>query len=78
MFQCPICGELMEMLTNIHCVKRHQTTRKECIELYGPPKYVTPTMNREIQRWIRDSQVISKLDFDIAQAAARNQLRRQG
>jgi hypothetical protein len=78
MFQCPACGELMEALTNIHCLSRHQRSKQELIGEYGEPKYVTPTMSREVQKWIRDSQVITRMDFEVAQAAARNQFRRRG
>lgn len=77
MFQCPICGELLETLTNVHCMTQHQTTRRECIEKHGSPKYVSPTMNRDVQRWIRNSQVITRMDFEMAQAAVRNQYRKQ-
>lgn len=75
MFQCPICGELMEILTNNHCVNKHNLTKKELIDRYGTPKYVTPTMSREVQNWIRESTIITRMDFDIAQAAARSQRR---
>ncbi|OFW75226.1 MAG: hypothetical protein A2201_01845 [Alicyclobacillus sp. RIFOXYA1_FULL_53_8] len=77
MFECPICGELLETLTNLHCMTQHQTTRRECIEQYGAPKYMTPTMSREVQSWIRNSQVITRMDFEMAQAAVRNQYRRR-
>jgi isopenicillin N synthase-like dioxygenase len=75
MFQCPICGELMEILTNNHCVNKHNLTKKELLDRYGTPKYVTPTMSREVQNWIRESTIITRMDFDIAQAAARSQRR---
>jgi hypothetical protein len=76
LFQCPICGELMEALTNNHCTVHHDMTKKELIHKYGSPKYVTPVMTRAVQQWIRESQVITKVDFDVAQAAVRSQLRR--
>lgn len=76
MFQCPICGELMEALTNLHCKSRHHMSRKELVDHYGLPKYVAPMMRRDVQQWIRKSQLITRLDFDVAQAAARNQMRR--
>lgn len=75
MFQCPICGELLEILTNNHCVNKHYLTKKELIDRFGTPKYVTPTMSREVQNWIRESTIITRMDFDIAQAAARSQRR---
>jgi hypothetical protein len=77
LFQCPVCGELMEALTNVHCVARHQTTKQELIARHGAPKYVAPRIDSEVQRWIRDAQVITKLDFELAQAAARTMLRRR-
>lgn len=73
MFQCPLCGELMEALTNIHCMNKHQLSKRELIARHGSPRYVAPRMTREVQQWIRDAQVISKADFEVAQAAARNQ-----
>ncbi len=73
MFQCPVCGELLEALTNIHCQLKHHVSKAEFITQNGLPKYVTSSMNRDIQDWIRDSQIIRRGDFDIAQAAARNQ-----
>lgn len=75
-FQCPVCGELMEALTNFHCVSRHRMTRRDVVDGHGMPKYVSPAMKREIQQWIRSSQLISKIDFDVAQAAARSQVRK--
>jgi len=51
-------------------------TRKELVDNYGLPKYVAPMMRRDVQQWIRKSQLITRLDFDVAQAAARNQMRR--
>lgn len=65
----------MEILTNNHCVNKHNLTKKELIDRYGTPKYVTPTMSREVQNWIRESTIITRMDFDIAQAAARSQRR---
>ncbi len=76
MFQCPICGELMEALTNNHCQSRHQMSRNDLIGRFGVPKYVTPAMKREIQQWIRSSQVITRMDFEVAQGAVRNQIKR--
>ena len=75
-FQCPICGELMEALTNNHCQSRHHMSRKEIVSRYGVPKYVTPAMKREIQQWIHSSQVITRMDFEVAQGAVRNQVKR--
>ncbi|MDQ0188927.1 hypothetical protein JI721_02395 [Alicyclobacillus cycloheptanicus] len=43
------------------------------IERFGSPKYVIPAVSQDVQRWIRDAQVIRRLDFDVPQAAARNQ-----
>ncbi|MCL6443440.1 MAG: hypothetical protein K6T83_08295 [Alicyclobacillus sp.] len=77
MFQCPICGELLEALTNVHCVSRHQATKREVLAQHGAPKYVTPQMNRDVQKWIRESQIITRMDFEVAQASARNQYRKR-
>lgn len=76
LFECPICGELVEALTNNHCKKRHHMSRKELVDSYGVPKYVSPAMQREVQRWIQASQVITRLDFEVAQAAVRNQMKK--
>lgn len=76
MFQCPVCGELMEILTNNHCMQKHAMSKRELVEKFGTPKYVSPTMSREVQNWIRESTIITRVDFDIAQAAVRSQLRR--
>lgn len=67
----------MEALTNVHCVTKHQISKREMIARYGSPKYVAPRITREVQQWIRDAQIISKADFEVAQAAARNQYRRR-
>jgi hypothetical protein len=75
MFQCPVCGQLLEALTNVHCMTCHQTTKQELIQRYGPPKYVTPVMSREVQRWIREVQVLKSSDFDTPQLAARHTAR---
>ncbi|MCL6625948.1 MAG: hypothetical protein K6T63_02855 [Alicyclobacillus herbarius] len=77
MYQCPVCGELLEALTNVHCLSKHQCTRDDFIARHGAPKFVAPKLSREIQRWIRESQVITRLDYEIAQASARNQLGRR-
>lgn len=66
----------MEALTNLHCKSRHQMSRKELVDHYGLPKYVAPVMRRDVQQWIRKSQLITRLDFDVAQAAARSQMRK--
>lgn len=66
----------MEILTNYHCIQKHDITKKELVEMYGAPKYVSPTISREVQNWIRESAIITRVDFDIAQAAARSQTRR--
>lgn len=76
LFQCPLCGELLEALTNVHCVSKHQLSRRELIARHGSAKYVAPRITREVQEWIRDAQIISKADFEVAQAAARNQFTR--
>lgn len=74
-FQCPVCGELMEALTNFHCTSRHGMSRREIVNQYGLPKYVAPMMRSDVQQWIRKAQVITRIDFDVAQAAVRSQLR---
>ena len=76
MFQCPICGELMEALTNFHCQTQHRMSRKELTDRFGTPKYVSPAMRRDVQAWIRSARVLTKLDFDLAQLAARSQIRK--
>ncbi len=76
MFQCPACGELMEILTNYHCMSQHNMTKKELVAQLGAPKYVSPTMSRDVQNWIKESSIITKVDFEVAQAAARNVVKR--
>ncbi|HEU4965401.1 MAG TPA: hypothetical protein VFV52_16360 [Bacilli bacterium] len=76
MFQCPACGELMEILTNNHCRSRHDLSKKDLIAEFGAPKYVSPTMSREVQNWIKESTIITRVDFEVAQAAARNLVKR--
>ncbi len=76
MFQCPLCGELLEALTNVHCLTKHNLTRTDLVACHGAPKYVTPQMSRDIQRWIRESQVITRMDFEVSQGSVRNQYRR--
>lgn len=66
----------MEALTNFHCESRHCMSRKDLINGFGMPKYVAPAMKREVQQWIRAAQVITRLDFEVAQAAARSQLKK--
>lgn len=77
MFQCPICGELLEALTNVHCLSKHQTSKRDLIATHGSPKYITPQMTREVQKWVKETQVITRLDFEVAQASARNQYRKR-
>jgi len=71
MYQCPVCGELLEALTNVHCLRRHHITRRELIADYGSPKFVTPKLTADIQKWLKNTQIITKTDFDMAQASAR-------
>ncbi|GGI98039.1 hypothetical protein GCM10010885_04590 [Alicyclobacillus cellulosilyticus] len=68
MFLCPVCGELVEALTNAHCMTRHQLAKREVVARYGPPRYIAPRLTREIQRWIQEAQVIRRADFDVPQA----------
>lgn len=77
LFRCPACGELLEALTTVHCTARHDLNRKELIERFGPPEFITLSVSRDVQRWISEAQVIRRLDFDMAQAAARNQFGRR-
>jgi hypothetical protein len=77
MFQCPACGELLEALTNVHCITRHQVTKSDLIASLGSPKCVVPQMSRDVQQWVRNSQVITRADFEVAQASARNQYKRK-
>lgn len=77
MFQCPACGELLEALTNVHCLARHHTTRRDLVANHGTPKYVAPQMSRDVERWVHECQVITRMDFEVAQASARNQVRRR-
>jgi hypothetical protein len=66
----------MEALTNFHCQTQHSLSRKELIDQFGLPKYVSPAMRRDVQEWIRSTRVLTKLDFDLAQLAARSQVRK--
>lgn len=38
MVTCPICKELLQELTTVHCVKRHGMPKSHVIEQYGKPK----------------------------------------
>jgi hypothetical protein len=66
----------MEILTNYHCMSQHNMSKKELVTQFGAPKYVSPTMSREISNWIKESTIITKVDFEVAQAAARNVTKR--
>ena len=68
----------MEALTNVHCLARHQLTKRELIVRHGSPKYVVPRIDREVQDWIRGAQIISRGDFEVAQAAARSVMKGRG
>jgi hypothetical protein len=35
---CPICKELLQELTSVHCVKRHGMSKSRVIEQFGKPK----------------------------------------
>jgi len=77
LFQCPVCGELLEALTDVHCRSKHQISKQAFIAAYGVPKYLSPILNRDVQRWIRASQVITRMDFEMVQSAARNQYQKR-
>jgi len=67
----------MLALTNNHCATNHKMSKKEMIQRHGAPKFVYPTVSGDVQRWIRESQVmITRVDFEVAQASARSQLKR--
>lgn len=38
MVTCPICKELLQELTSVHCVKHHGMTKSRVIEQFGKPE----------------------------------------
>lgn len=78
MFECPLCGELVQYLTNNHCITKHNMTRKELIKKYGSPKYKGDMRSREINAWInKTTYVIHESNFGYAQASAKS-VRKKG
>lgn len=71
MFQCPVCGEFMEALTNLHCLTKHHTNKKDLLAKYGSPRFVMPVLSRDVQRWLTSIQVIRKSDFELSQYGAK-------
>ncbi|GLG00762.1 hypothetical protein Alches_08010 [Alicyclobacillus hesperidum subsp. aegles] len=67
MVTCPICNELLQELTSVHCMTRHGMTKSSVIAQYGKPKRLfltfaadstvaTPTIS---PRDFLDSQLLS-------------------
>ncbi|BCJ86469.1 hypothetical protein skT53_14540 [Effusibacillus dendaii] len=72
MNQCPLCHEVVEILTNYHCQTKHGISKKEIVKKYGEPKYFEPHTSRELSDWLKENTVfVGKKDFDIPQAAVR-------
>ncbi|SIS97036.1 RING finger protein [Alicyclobacillus vulcanalis] len=60
MVTCPICNELLQELTSVHCMTRHGMTKASVIEKYGKPKrlFLTFASNQSVQ-----TPTISPRDF---------------
>lgn len=65
MIKCPICCELMEVLTSHHCESTHQMTKRELIEQYGRPKPLFIFSSRDAEP---EAAVIRSKDFINSQA----------
>lgn len=47
MVTCPICKELLQELTSVHCVQHHGMTKNRVIEQYGKPTRLFLTFTSE-------------------------------
>lgn len=47
MVTCPICKELLQELTSVHCVERHGMSKNSVIAQYGKPKRLFLTFAAE-------------------------------
>lgn len=47
MVTCPICKELLQELTSVHCTARHGLSKSRVIEEYGKPKRLFLTFAAE-------------------------------
>ncbi|TCS69789.1 hypothetical protein [Effusibacillus lacus] len=65
MLKCPVCFELLEQLTTVHCETVHGLTKQQVIEQYGKPKPFF--MEFAIADLPRVSPVIRSSDFANSQ-----------
>ncbi|MFD1674448.1 hypothetical protein [Alicyclobacillus fodiniaquatilis] len=47
MVTCPICKELLQELTSVHCIKEHGLSKARLIEQFGKPKRLFLTFAAE-------------------------------
>ncbi|WP_380026228.1 hypothetical protein [Effusibacillus consociatus] len=64
MIKCPVCSELLEQLTTVHCQKVHGVTKQHVIEQYGKP---TPLFMEFAAKFAESTPVIRQRDFANSQ-----------
>ncbi|BCJ85552.1 hypothetical protein [Effusibacillus dendaii] len=60
MVKCPVCSELLELLTTVHCEMVHGLTRQQVIERYGKPESFFMEFAK---KYVDSAPVIRKRDF---------------
>lgn len=65
MVRCPICSELLEELTTIHCKNVHGLPKQQVIERYGKPQSLFAVYTADSNQ--KTGHVISKRDFPSGQ-----------
>lgn len=66
---------MVDILTDYHCRTKHGISKKELVKQHGAPLFLRTTINREIDKWIRETSVlVTANDFGLAQASVKNQL----
>lgn len=60
MVKCPVCSELLELLTTVHCETVHGLTKQQVIEQYGKPE---PLYMEFSKKYVDSAPVIRQSDF---------------
>jgi len=52
-FKCPVCGDILEYFSNIHCKNKHNMSRSEVTKKYGQaqPVYFNLKLLKEDKKY---------------------------
>jgi len=76
MVTCPICMEMLDVLTSVHCLGKHGITKSQVISQYGKPKQMSFSFSAQTTGHFHTIEPHHFLDSQLLTARMRSKSRK--